>query len=235
MQLQWAVRALPRIGATRMGPKSPVHAARFYATQLQNFFQLFPKSFPSGGPPADPFVINLRLLRREYRSLQSEHHPDVVSGSMALQNGPKSEDQVSAFINRAYSTLRNPYTRAAYVIELHHPEKMDITQDEVAKSLIAKFQTDSQEYSLDYKMLLMTVLEAHESLELATSEADLDSLSTENNERIAETLDKIEKLLEQQPIAWDEVTIEAIRMKYWVNIANGIKDWEPGKPVRLTH
>ena len=33
----------------------------------------------------------------------------------------------------------------------------------------------------------------------------------------------------------DELIMEAIRLKYWVNIANACKEWEPGKPVHLTH
>lgn len=34
---------------------------------------------------------------------------------------------------------------------------------------------------------------------------------------------------------WDPTIMEAIRLKYWVNIQNGIKEWEQGKPVHLTH
>lgn len=208
---------------------------RLYSTNTKSFFDLFPKSFPAGGPPADPFTVNLRQLRREYRSLQSEHHPDIVMGSSALLESKTAEDNTSAVINKAYSTLRNPYTRAAYVVELQHPEHLDITQDEVAKQLISKFETGSEDYLLDYKMLLMTVLEAHEAMEMATTEADLEVLSQENDERIEETERKLEHLLSQKPIQWDAVLIESIRMKYWVNIANGIKGWEPGKPVLLTH
>lgn len=210
--------------------------ARSYATKINTFFELFPKCFPSGGPPADLFIVNLRQLRREYRNLQSEHHPDVIMGSAALSSDSGSQkDRTSALVNRAYSTIRNPYTRAAYVAQLHHPDHLDITQDDVSKELISKFQSESPEYSSDYKMLLMTVLDAHESLELASSESDLESLLTENDARIEETEANIEKLLTAKPIVWEDVIIEAIRMKYWVNIANGIKEWEPGKPVHLTH
>lgn len=208
---------------------------RLYSIQAKNYFDLFPKTFPAGGPPADLFTVNPRQLRREYRNLQSEHHPDIVMGSSSLLNAESVEDDTSANINKAYSTLRNPYTRAAYIIKLQHPEHLDITQDEVAKKLISGFESDSKAYSLDYKMLLMTVLEAHEAMEMATSESDLDVLSQENDERIEETEKKIEKLLSQNPIRWEAVLIESIRMKYWVNIANGIKGWEPGKPVLLTH
>ncbi|SGZ52666.1 CIC11C00000000599 [Sungouiella intermedia] len=209
--------------------------SRAYSSKLSNYFELFPKCFPAGGPPADQFAINLRQLRREYRNVQSEHHPDVIMGSAALSTDSDPTDTTSALVNRAYSTIRNPYTRAAYVIQIHHPEHIDITQDDVSKALISKFQAESPEYSVDYKMLLMTVLDAHESLELAGSEADLESLQTENEARIEETEGAINTLLKKQPIVWEEVIIETIRMKYWVNIANGIKDWEPGKPVHLTH
>lgn len=219
----------PRAGALR-----PMIQTRTYA-EVRNFFQFFPKCFPDGGPPADLFIVNPRQLRREYRGLQSEHHPDIVIGLAALANKAGPSDDASALINKAYSTLSNPFTRAAYVIELLLPEHLDITQDETSKALIARFQADSHEYSLNYKVLLMTVLEAHEALEMASSEADLEGLSEENSRQIQETEERIQQLLSEKDIPWDSVIIEAIRMKYWVNIANGIKEWEPGKLVHLTH
>lgn len=211
-------------------------AVRTYAARVSNYFEMFPKCFPAGGPPKDQFTINLRQLRREYRNLQSEHHPDIVMGSAALSSelAPHSDD-TSALINRAYTTIRNPYARVAYVIQLQHPDHIDITRDEVLKQLISEFQSNSAEYSAEYKMLLMTVLEAHESLELANTEADLETLSSENEERIEDSQQKIEQLLGHDPVVWNDVIMEAIRLKYWVNIANGIKEWEPGKPVHLTH
>ncbi|KAK8441808.1 Fe-S protein assembly co-chaperone HscB [Candidozyma auris] len=213
--------------------------ARQYATHVKNYFELYPRTFPNGGPPKDSFIINERQLRREHRGLQSENHPDIIVGSASIQNsnGEKatSDNQISSLLNSAYSTIRNPYTRAAYLVRTQHPEKLDITQDEVSKELIAKFQEQSSEYSLDYKMLLMTVLEAHESLEMAATEADLEPLSAENDERIRESEEKLDKLFRTEPIHWNAILIETIRLKYWMNIANGIKEWEPGKPVLLTH
>lgn len=192
--------------------------ARGYAS-AQTYFDLFPQSFPRGGPPADDFSVSARQLRREYRSLQSEHHPDVAGSGDG-----------SVYINRAYTTVRNPFSRAAYVVQLHHPEHLDMTLDEVSKAIIARY-----EHTLNYKTLLMTVLEAHEALELAGSEADLADLAAANSERIAATEATLTALLKQDPVPWDDVVIEAIRMKYWVNIDNGIREWEPGKPVHLTH
>lgn len=209
-----------------------------YSTAVKSFFQLFPRTFPHGGPPKEPFMVDLRALRREYRQLQSEHHPDIVIGSQALkldEGSSVNADVFSSLVNKGYSTIRNPYTRVAHLIELHHPQNVDVTQDEVAKEIIAGFQQLSPEKALAYGEMLMQVLDAHEALEMAENESDLDDLSAENDVRIDETEENIDKLLSEKTVAWEAVMMEAIRMKYWVNIRNGIKEWEPGKPVHLTH
>lgn len=206
-------------------------SARLFSTSIAvrstNCFKLFPQTFPNGGPPKDSFIVKPKLLRREYRLLQSEHHPDVTIDEPT---------DISSLVNKAYSTIKNPYTRIAAVVELHHPEHLDITKDEVAKLLISTIQNQSPEASLAYKNMLMLVLDAHESLELAELESDLEDLNTENDERLDESEVSIEDLLtEGTEINWDHVVMEAIKLKYWVNIQNGIKDWEQGKPIHLTH
>ncbi|KAI5951967.1 hypothetical protein KGF54_005042 [Candida jiufengensis] len=187
-----------------------------------SYFKLFPKSFPNGGPPNDSFLINEKQLRREYRALQSINHPDISSTTDNSTN-----------INKAFTNLKNPYLRLAHLIKLD--TGIDIQDDSVSKKYIADFQNSNNENSLIYKNMLLQVMEAHEQLELSESEKELENLELENNERIDESCDKIEKELHQKPIDWDEVIIDAIKLKYWVNIQNGIKDWEPGKPVHLTH
>lgn len=233
--------AISMIGAIKPRCYATTSAmVKFYSSSrsIKSFFDLFPATFPAGGPPKDSFLVNDRQLRREYRLLQSENHPDIVIGSAALNKAKEldgAENVFSSLINKGYTTIRNPYTRIAHFIELHHPDHLDITQDDVAKSLIANFQSSSNESSLEYKEMLMMVLEAHESLELATNENDLDDLSDENDARIEQSAERIELLLKKQPLNWDNLMMEAIRLKYWVNIQNGIKEWEPGKPVHLTH
>lgn len=229
-----------RIGKGYVG----ILGSQWYSTSssptIKSFFELFPKTFPSGGPPADAFRVPQKSFRREFRILQSENHPDILMGSAALHkdsgasSGPTS-DNFSAILNKAYTTLLNPYTRLAHFIELHHPQHLDISQDDVSKDLISKFQSQSEESSLEYKSMLMTVLDAHEALEFASKEQDLDELSEENLQRIEACEEAIEQLLQQLPLNWDKIMLEAIRLKYWVNIQNGIKEWEPGKPVHLTH
>mmetsp|Transcript_846 Transcript_846/g.835 ORF Transcript_846/g.835 Transcript_846/m.835 type:complete len:232 (+) Transcript_846:3543-4238(+) len=219
--------------------RSSLVYARLYsnATTIKSYFDLFPQTFPDHGPPNESFMINPRRLRREYRTLQSEHHPDIVIGSAALSKLTDNEvdDKFSSLLNKAYSTISNPYSRIAHLIELNHPDHLDITQDDISKKLISDFQSSSDERSLEYKNMLMMVLEAHESLELATQDLDLEALSEENDERINESEEAIEKLLQKKPLDWNSVMMEAVRLKYWINIQKGIKDWEPGKPVNITH
>lgn len=204
---------------------------RCYSVALKSYFQLFPKTFPHGGPPQDSFLVDPKGLRREYRALQSQHHPDVAGAALAASEN--SDD--SSIINRAYSTLRNPYTRAAYLIKLLHPEQLDITEDDMSKHVIALFQQTSPQNSLNYKTLLMAVLDAHEALEMVSSQEDMDALNAENKARMRETELGLNALISQDPVPWDDFIIEAIKMKYWVNIENGIKEGEPGRPVFLTH
>lgn len=213
---------------------------RLYSTTVKSYFGLFPQNFPHGGPPADSFHVQPKALRREYKLLQSNNHPDILGLSLHNDGLPSIDEgtaDVSTVINRAYTVLRNPYTRIAHLIQLYHPEQLDITQDDEAKKFIASFQESSPERSVEYKSVLMTVLEAHESLELAEDEGELEELSVENDERINESEDLIERILKTEwPVKnWNDLIIEGIQLKYWVNIQNGIKEWEPGKPVHLTH
>ncbi|CUM65597.1 uncharacterized protein PRCAT00003245001 [Priceomyces carsonii] len=203
---------------------------------IKSFFDIFPKTFPHGGPPKDSFKINLKQLQREYRQVQGQSHPDVVFGSSILSKneGGKTKEDYSSTVNKAYITLRSPYNRIAHIIKLNHPEHLDITK-ETSNDLIAKYQANSPESALEYKEMLMLVLEAHESLETATLEEHLDDLKDENDARIVQSENVIDSLLKEPKIDWDTVTMEAIKLKYWVNIQNGIKEWEPGKPVHLTH
>lgn len=195
---------------------------------VTNYFHLYPKNFPQGGPPKDLFVVNERGLRREYKLLQLKAHPDK-------QQNTQNDEQLT-MINRSYQTLNNPYTRLCHLIQVYHPEHIDIADDRVVKQMIGRFEKEKAESIGEYKEMLMTVLEEHERLEMALSEADVDELNQENEDRIGEAEEKIEhQLAEWPPALWDELIMEAIRLKYWVNIANACKEWEPGKPVHLTH
>ncbi|EGW33582.1 uncharacterized protein SPAPADRAFT_137282 [Spathaspora passalidarum NRRL Y-27907] len=210
--------------------------ARRYSTKpITSYFKLFPQNFPHGGPPQDSFIINPKHLRREYRNLQSENHPDLNGSAILNSEVVSNEASLSEVINKAYTTLKNPYSRIVHFIKVNHPLHLDLSRDEISKDLIKKFQSKSTQSSLAYKEILMNVLEVHERLELATSEQELEELEVENEERIEETEAEIADMIKYEIKDWDELMMTAIRLKYWINIRNGIKEWEPGKPMNLTH
>lgn len=81
--------------------------------------------------------------------------------------------------------------------------------------------------------LLMLVLETREAIEEADSEAQLEPLRQENEERIAESEGRLAGAFARDDL--EEARGEVTRLRYWVNIRESIHNWERGKPVVLEH
>ncbi|RYC63203.1 hypothetical protein CHU98_g2987 [Xylaria longipes] len=79
----------------------------------------------------------------------------------------------------------------------------------------------------------MLVLETRECIEEAQEEADLEGLKIENDERIAESEDRLEELFAADDL--DAAKAETVRLRYWVNVRESINNWEKGKPIVLEH
>ncbi|KAK7416041.1 molecular chaperone [Neonectria punicea] len=177
----------------------------------QTHYDLFPETLPDGPPPSGHFPIDTRALRREFLRLQARAHPDMHSA----ENKVRAE-ATSARINDAYKTLTNPLTRAQYLLALRG---VDVANDEALK--------------VEEPELLMQVLEAHEEMEDAESEADLQGLREENDGRIAASEQALEYAFQHDDV--DAAKHEAVRLRYWVNIKEGLDNWEKGKEVVLGH
>lgn len=191
-----------------------------------NFFKLFPKSYPNGGPPKDPFKTDLRKLRKEYLKLLTDSHPDKLVGSAVLKgDAPSGVDEASKVLNKAYGTLKSPLTRSQHVLQLNG---VDVVSDD-PNGLGAEIRNS---FSGNKELLLM-ILDIHERLEDCSNKEELKGLKEENDARIAESESRLEELFREQN--WDEAAVETIRLNFWFNIKNAIKEWEPGKPVNLTH
>ncbi|GAB1311442.1 molecular chaperone [Madurella fahalii] len=240
----------PRTAVSRAAPRSVVS----WASQTRNtststhpqttsppassspvpaYYALFPETLPDGPPPKGKFAIDVRALRREFLRLQAASHPDFHHSAAAepSSQSPSSSsspdksparlraEATSALINQAYKTLSSPLLRAQYLLrELHG---VDLEADERG----AEAAADAE--------LLMTVLEAREAIEEAETEADLDEVRAANEGRIRESEEALGRALERAdvPAAKDE----AVRLRYWVNIREGVDNWERGKPVVLQH
>jgi len=211
--LQRLPRGLSR-PAYRMAPRAPA-AVRHNSdanspAKTKTFYGLFPQSIPHGPPPLGPFAVDLRALQREFFTLQQIAHPDVSAA-----RSPTDVD--SSYINHAYSTLRDPLSRAVYLLGLHG---MDVGED-------------AGMVGMDDKELLMEVLEAHEVIEEARARQDLDVLEREAKERVLESEKAVGEACESGD--WERARKEAVRLRYRRNVKAAVDHWEEGKPVVLVH
>ena len=173
-------------------------------------YDFFPSTFPEGPPPNSAFTPDLRQLRKEFLQLQAKAHPDIVP-----QDQKRQAEAMSARINEAYKTLQDPLKRAQYLLSL---QNIDV-EDESAK--------------LSENALLMEVMEAREAVEEVENEEDLVSIRAENNERIQDSVHKLEDCFREGDL--ERAATEAIRLRYWVNIEESIHGWEKGKGGGLLH
>ncbi|ODV88108.1 hypothetical protein CANARDRAFT_26264 [[Candida] arabinofermentans NRRL YB-2248] len=185
-----------------------------------NYFKLFPKTFPNGGPPSSSFDVSSRDLKKEFKMLQGRYHPDLKSSINNNVVFNDIDDFTSVEINAAYKTLSDPLTRSQYILKQN--AGIDLNDDSVNK----KFQFKDQS-------LLMDILDIHEDLENIQTEEDLEKMNTVNDERIYSCLERLKTLYENE--SYEDAALETVKMKYWYNIRNALKEWEQGKPVNLTH
>ncbi|KAK4232399.1 putative Co-chaperone protein [Podospora fimiseda] len=193
------------------------------------FYALFPETLPDGPPPTGPFHIDLQSLRREFLRLQATSHPDLHH-SVSAPAGPSGArsparlraEATSAFINSAYTTLANPLTRAQYL--LNSELGVDLAEDESTGEAAGGLEPE----------LLGTVMEAREAIDEAECEEDLRGVQEENEKRIEECEGRLEDAFGKGD--WEGAKRETVRLRYWINIREGIRDWEgPGRGVVVHH
>ncbi|KAF2133059.1 Co-chaperone Hsc20 [Dothidotthia symphoricarpi CBS 119687] len=181
------------------------------ATAPQTHYAFFPTSLPTGPPPTGPFTIDLSALKREFLQLQARAHPDLHP-----QHDKKRAEALSARINEAYKTLQSPLLRAQYLLSLRG---IDVADDEQLR--------------VEDPGLLMEVLEAREQIEEAQEEGELEGMRVENDARIEESVGVLERCFAEDDV--EGAKGEAVKLRYWINIAESIGNWEKGVPVVLQH
>ncbi|RYP48928.1 hypothetical protein DL768_005290 [Monosporascus sp. mg162] len=180
----------------------------------QTHYDLFPQTLPRGPPPAGPFRVDVRALRREYLALQARAHPDMhAHAPSALRSRAEA---ASARINEAFHTLASPFRRAVYVLRLRGVRD---AEDEAAR--------------VEDPELLAAVLEARERVEEAAAEDDLADVRAENEARIHASEAVLEDAFARDDL--EAARREVVRLRYWVNVRESVDNWERGKPVVLEH
>jgi len=120
----------------------------------QNHFELF------GLPVA--FDIDLGHLDQAYRQLQAEVHPDRFAA--ASESERRQSLQWATHANEAYQTLKNPMSRARYLLKLKGID----TQEESNTAMPTEF--------------LMRQMEWREAIEEAQAAADVKTLEVLSRE-----------------------------------------------------
>ena len=131
-------------------------------------FELF------GLPPA--FSLDLGMLEKAYREIQSQVHPDRFARAGDAER--RASLQWTTRVNEAYRTLKNPVQRAKHLLELHG---VDVAF-ETNTAMPAEF--------------LMQQMEVREKLEEAKDAKALDvlraELVTERNALVGEVAEAID-------------------------------------------
>ncbi|CAO3653470.1 unnamed protein product [Mucor fragilis] len=124
-----------------------------------NFFHLL-QAGKGDNKDQPTFDIDLKAMRRQFLMLQQKAHPDSFS------QAPKREldyaQLQSSVINKAYHTLKDPLSRAQYLLK---EQGIQVNEGD----------------SLSDPELLMEVMEFREELEEAQSEADIKPLKARND------------------------------------------------------
>ena len=79
----------------------------------------------------------------------------------------------------------------------------------------------------------MTVMEVNEAMEEAEGEDVIWELKGENDERIARSVGELEEAFAQDDL--ERARREAVRLRYWMNIKQGLHGWEKGQETVLIH
>ena len=127
------------------------------------------------------FQMDLARLEHSYRALQAQVHPDKFS--TASDADRRMSMQCSTHVNEAYQTLKQPISRARYLLSLHGID----TQEETNTAMPADF--------------LMEQMEWREAIGEATEAADaaaLDQLASKLRQATQQLHAELAQQLDQQ-------------------------------------
>ena len=158
----------------------------------KNYFELF--GMPVG------FVLDAAELSARYRELQKVVHPDryVASGAQSQ----RLSLQGATLVNEAYQTLKDPLTRAQYLLTLKGADFGDgqrtlddpaflMQQMELREALADVGQTGDPQSELDALMQQITEMIKHQTAQLAVQFEDS---SPEQLDAAAQTVQKMQFL-----------------------------------------
>lgn len=181
---------------------------------ITTHYTIFPQTLPQGPPPSGPFKIDPSALRREFLQLQSRYHPDKYPPGP----GKQKAEALSARVNEAYKTLKDPLLRATFILHQYH--NIDVLAEDGAGVV-----QDPE--------ILMEVMEVQEGIEECESHEQLLGMQVENQRRIEMCCRVIAEALERGDV--EAARDETVKLRYWSSVKQAMDEWEPGKEIRLIH
>ncbi|KAJ1734061.1 molecular chaperone [Coemansia sp. Benny D160-2] len=152
------------------------------------------------------------LLRRNFLKIQQLVHPDSFS-QMGDSERRLAEAQ-SSWVNHAYATLKDPLLRAFYMLEL-------------------KGEAIGEEDQISDPELLMEIMELREEIEASKTDTQIAAIKERNDLKIANVTAKLSAAFGAED--YDSAKQLAHHLQYLHRVAQTIHNWEPGKPVIISH
>ncbi len=155
---------------------------------MSNFFELLNQT------PA--FELNLEALECEFIQAQKQAHPDNF---MHIDGADlNNQHDLSALINQAYMTLRDPLKRAIYYLSLHN------------------VLIDDSPMPLEF---LMEQMDFRDTLEAANTPALKESLQAIMRAKIEEQYDILKNLFLDNTCENLKLTVIVVKkLRFWTNI-----------------
>ncbi|KAI9501240.1 molecular chaperone [Coemansia spiralis] len=159
------------------------------------------------------FDIDTSTLRRNFLKIQQLVHPDNFTQAPKDINRKHARVQ-SAWVNHAYTTLKDQLLRAHYLLELYNE---GIGEDD---------QITDPEF-------LMEIMELRDEIEMAETDQQTAEIKVQNDAKIAEIVKRLSAAFGSKDYALAKQLTH--HLQYLHRATQAIHDWEPGKPVTIPH
>ncbi|MFC1235896.1 co-chaperone HscB [Vibrio sp. F74] len=147
------------------------------------------------------YELDGSLLSSKFRDLQRQFHPDNFA--MASERDRLLSVQKAAQINDAYQALKQPITRAEYILMLNG------------------FDIKGEQKTLQDPVFLMEQMELREELENIASEDDLFDFDIKVSKMYKQILLDVKKELDES--LWEQATDRVRKLKFIVKLKNEVE------------
>ncbi|WED27240.1 co-chaperone HscB [Vibrio sp. DW001] len=147
------------------------------------------------------YELDGSLLSSKFRDLQRQFHPDNFA--MASERDRLLSVQKAAQINDAYQALKQPITRAEYILMLNG------------------FDIKGEQKTLQDPVFLMEQMELREELENIASEDDLFEFDNKVSKMYKQILLDVKKELDES--LWEQATDRVRKLKFIVKLKNEVE------------